>query len=146
MSIESQEPGRTLRPWGWFERLCRGPDHQVKRLHLRAGQRLSRQRHRQRIEHWVVVEGEGVLERDGEVFTATPGTTLWIPLGAVHRATAGAVPLVIVEVQLGSRLVEADIERLEDDYGRVDCPDAIGLAPCARGLSGSGGQELRSGQ
>jgi mannose-6-phosphate isomerase-like protein (cupin superfamily) len=136
----SQEPEQGLRPWGWFECLGRGSDHQVKRLHLKAGQRLSRQRHRQRSEHWVVVEGQGLLERDGEVFEATPGTTLWIPLGAVHRATAGPVPLVIVEVQLGSWLEEADIERLEDDYGRVDCPAAPGLAAGGWGHSGAGGE------
>jgi mannose-6-phosphate isomerase len=143
---QSQDHEHGLRPWGWFECLGRGPDHQVKRLHLMAGQRLSRQRHRQRSEHWVVVEGEGVLERDGEVIAATPGTTLWIPLGAVHRATAGPVPLVIVEVQLGSRLEEADIERLEDDYGRVDDPDATGLPAGVRGFSGGDGQGRRSGQ
>lgn len=143
---QSQEPRQELRPWGSFECLGRGPDHQVKRLHLNPGQRLSRQRHRHRSEHWVVVEGQGLLECDGEVVAATPGTTLWIPLGAVHRATAGPVALVIVEVQLGSRLEEADIERLEDDYGRIDRPDATELPAGPRGHSGTGGGRERSGQ
>ncbi|MCP9771054.1 phosphomannose isomerase type II C-terminal cupin domain [Synechococcus sp. Tobar12-5m-g] len=120
--MKKGEQERWPRPWGWFECLDRGPDHQVKRLHLMAGQRISRQCHRQRSEHWVVVEGQGVLERDGEVFEATPGTSLQIPLGSIHRATAGSAPLVIVEVQIGSRLEEDDIERLEDDYGRAAGP------------------------
>ena len=114
----TQGPERWLRPWGWFECLGRGSDHQVKRLHLNAGHRFSRQRHRHRSEHWVVVAGEGVLELEGVCVAAAPGSRLWIPLGAIHRASAGAVPLEIVEVQIGSRLEESDIERLDDDYGR----------------------------
>jgi mannose-6-phosphate isomerase-like protein (cupin superfamily) len=91
----------------------------VKRLQLEPGQRLSRQRHLHRCEHWVVVAGEGELEVGGSTVAAQPGTSLWIPPGAVHRARAvGADPLVIVEVQRGAILSEDDIERLADDYGR----------------------------
>ena len=43
-----------------------------------------------------------------------------IGLGAVHRIdNPGAVDLVFIEVQHGERLEEADIERLQDDYGRT---------------------------
>ncbi|EDY39753.1 Mannose-6-phosphate isomerase [Cyanobium sp. PCC 7001] len=114
-----QPTQRVLRPWGWFETLGEGPGYRVKRLQLEPGQRLSRQRHRHRCEHWVVVAGEGELEVEGSTVAAQPGTSLWIPLGAVHRAHAvGAGPLVIVEVQRGEILSEEDIERLADDYGR----------------------------
>jgi mannose-6-phosphate isomerase len=106
------------RPWGWFETLGQGEGYLVKRLGVRAGQRLSRQRHRHRCEHWVVVGGNGVLECDGSLITATAGTCLFIPLGAIHRATAGDQELLIVEVQRGELLREDDIERLADDYGR----------------------------
>lgn len=110
---------RTMRPWGWFETLTDGGSYRVKRLFLRPGHRLSRQRHRHRCEHWVVTEGSGRLERNGRSFRAMPGTVLFIPLGAVHRAGADADgPLVIIEVQRGSILREDDVERLEDDYGR----------------------------
>jgi mannose-1-phosphate guanylyltransferase len=37
----------------------------------------------------------------------------------VHRATACASPLEIIEVQRGDELREDDIERLADDYGRL---------------------------
>ncbi|MCT0200255.1 phosphomannose isomerase type II C-terminal cupin domain [Synechococcus sp. CS-1325] len=113
------EAERCERPWGWFECLVSGPGYQVKRLQLKAGQRISLQRHQQRSEHWVVIEGAGTLECDGQVIEAEQGTRLLIPLGAVHRATAGAIPLAILEVQIGSRLDEDDIERLADDYGRM---------------------------
>lgn len=110
---------RVERPWGWFETLADGPGYLVKRLRILAGRRLSLQRHRQRSEHWVVVAGDGLLERDGERLAASPGATLFVPLGSRHRATAGSGDLEIIEVQRGEALREDDIERFEDDYGRV---------------------------
>ncbi|MEB3321374.1 MAG: phosphomannose isomerase type II C-terminal cupin domain [Synechococcaceae cyanobacterium] len=110
---------RSLRPWGWFELLAEGPGYRVKRLRIEAGLRLSRQRHHHRSEHWVVVAGEGTAELEGRPLALLPGSTLLIPLGAVHRAAAGAAPLEIIEVQRGALLREDDIERLADDFGRV---------------------------
>jgi len=109
---------RVERPWGWFESLGSGEGYQVKRLLLRAGNRISLQRHQHRSEHWVVVSGEGWLECEGSSIPAEVGTHLAIPQGAVHRARAGALDLLIVEVQQGPWLNEDDIERLSDDYGR----------------------------
>jgi mannose-6-phosphate isomerase len=91
----------------------------VKRLCIHAGRRISLQRHRWRSEHWLVVGGDGLLECGGEQWQAGPGTSLVIPLGAVHRASAGNADLLIVEVQRGERLREDDIERLADDFGRL---------------------------
>ena len=110
---------REERPWGWFETLGSGEGYRVKRLWIRAGQRISLQRHRHRSEHWVVVAGNGTLECDGRVRKASPGTALEVPCGAVHRAAAGSADLLIVEVQRGELLREDDIERLADDYQRL---------------------------
>ncbi len=110
---------RVERPWGWFESLGSGEGYQVKRLCIHAGQRISLQRHRHRLEHWVVVEGDGELECEGTRLAASPGTTLLVPCGAVHRASAGGSDLLIVEVQRGALLSEDDIERLADDYARA---------------------------
>ncbi|MFZ9168499.1 phosphomannose isomerase type II C-terminal cupin domain [Vulcanococcus sp.] len=107
------------RPWGWFETLGAGDGYLVKRICIRAGERISLQRHRHRLEHWVVVSGCGQLHCDGEDLEARAGTTLLVPCGAIHRASAGAEDLVIVEVQRGAELREDDIERLEDDYQRI---------------------------
>lgn len=92
----------------------------MKRLCIRAGQRISLQRHRLRHEHWLVVGGDGLLECNGTSLAASVGTVLEVPCGAVHRATAGAAGLLIVEVQRGSELREDDIERLADDYQRAN--------------------------
>jgi len=121
-------PERLHRPWGWFETLAAaGPadaegariGYLVKRLWIEPGRRISRQRHRQRCEHWVVVAGSGLLECAEAQLAAGSGTTLEIPVGAVHRASAGPEGLLIIEVQRGERLCEDDIERFADDYGRV---------------------------
>ncbi len=121
LSPSSSTPmgGRSERPWGWFETLAEGEGYRVKRLKLHAGRRLSLQRHRHRCEHWVVVAGEGTIECDGHPQEAAVGTTVFIPVGGLHRAGAGAVDLEIIEVQRGPLLSEDDIERLEDDFGRV---------------------------
>ncbi len=110
---------RTVRPWGWFEPLAEGSGYLVKRIHIDAGQRISLQRHHHRCEHWVVVGGSGILEVEDSHLGAGVGSTVFIPTGAVHRATAGAEPLEIIEVQRGSDLREDDIERMADDYGRI---------------------------
>ncbi|MFQ6537409.1 MULTISPECIES: phosphomannose isomerase type II C-terminal cupin domain [Aphanothece] len=111
---------RVSRPWGWFETLAEGLDYRVKRLLIQPRMRLSLQRHRHRCEHWVVVAGSGLLHLEGQDIPAEPGTTLFIPVRALHRASAGAEALVIVEVQRGEELREDDIERLADDHGRAD--------------------------
>jgi mannose-6-phosphate isomerase-like protein (cupin superfamily) len=111
--------GRMQRPWGWFETLAEGEGYRVKRLRLDAGRRISLQRHRHRCEHWVVVAGEGSIECEGRLLDAVVGTTLFIPVGVLHRASAGAVGLEIIEVQRGGLLSEDDIERFDDDFGRV---------------------------
>jgi mannose-6-phosphate isomerase-like protein (cupin superfamily) len=107
------------RPWGWFEPLGSGEGYLVKRLCIRAGQRISLQRHHHRSEHWVVVGGHGTLLCDNQSHEARAGCTLLIPCGALHRASAGDQDLLIVEVQRGARLSEDDIERIADDYQRV---------------------------
>jgi len=112
-------PGRQQRPWGWFETLGQGEGYLVKRLWLQAGRRISLQRHRHRCEHWVVVRGVGLVFCDGRERQVVSGDSLFIPQGAIHRATAGAEDLELIEVQRGLLLSEADIERFEDDFGRV---------------------------
>ena len=107
------------RPWGWYETLIQGDNYLVKRLLVRAGEQLSLQRHRHRSESWIVVSGLGALLCGETWHAASQGVMLSIPCGAVHRARADGSDLLILEVQHGDDLREDDIERLQDDYGRV---------------------------
>jgi len=114
---------REDRPWGTFEVLSDEPSHKVKRLEVRPQGRLSYQRHLHRSEHWFVVGGRGRVTIDGTPVEVGPGTAVDIPAGAAHRVeNTGHEMLVFVEVQHGTSFDEDDIERLEDDYGRVAQP------------------------
>ena len=77
------------------------------------------QRHQHRCEHWVVVAGDGQLQVADELIAAAAGISVFIPKGALHRASGGHGDLEIVEVQRGELLSENDIERLADDFGRI---------------------------
>ena len=110
---------RVERPWGWYETLTQGDKYLVKRLLVCAGQQLSLQRHRHRSESWTVVSGSSALLCGERWHAASQGVMLSIPCGAVHRARADGSDLLILEVQHGVDLREDDIERLQDDYGRV---------------------------
>jgi mannose-1-phosphate guanylyltransferase/mannose-6-phosphate isomerase len=111
---------RVYRPWGYFESLDEGKGFQVKRLMVKAGAKISLQRHRQRAEHWVVVSGKARVTRDGEEILLGANQSTYIPLGATHRLeNAGTEPLYVIEVQSGAYLGEDDIERFADDYRRT---------------------------
>jgi mannose-6-phosphate isomerase-like protein (cupin superfamily) len=108
------------RPWGAFEVLSDNESHKVKRLTVDPGQRLSYQRHAHRSEHWFVVHGSGVATIDGAPHSVCPGVAVDVPLGVAHRIeNSGDEPLVFIEVQHGRSFDEGDIERIEDDYGRL---------------------------
>jgi mannose-1-phosphate guanylyltransferase/mannose-6-phosphate isomerase len=115
---------RHYRPWGYYQSLDQGRRHQVKRIVVKPGARLSLQKHAHRAEHWTVVEGVadvtvGMTRETLEVTTVRENETAHIPRGAIHRmSNPGETPLVLIEVQVGDYLGEDDIERLEDDYGR----------------------------
>ena len=107
-------------PWGGYSVLFQGPDFQVKRIEVKPGLRLSLQRHAQRAEQWTVVSGLGVAIVDGKQTPVKRGSTVDIPVGAVHRMhNTDKIPLVFIEVQYGKYLGEDDIVRLEDDFNRA---------------------------
>ena len=111
---------RDTRPWGHFDILSDEPDHKVKRLVVEPGKRLSLQRHQQRSEHWFVVAGTPEVTRDEEIIRLGPGDAFDIPQGSLHRiANPGQDRVVIIEIQRGTYFGEDDIERMEDDFGRI---------------------------
>lgn len=108
------------RPWGRWEVLGAGDGHVVKRITVKPGKRLSLQRHFHRAERWVVVAGRGLVTLGEETLPIGVGEAAHIPVLTIHRIeNTGAEDLVFVEVQLGDHLDEGDIERLQDDAGRV---------------------------
>lgn len=108
------------RPWGTFTVLDEGESFKVKRIEVLPGKRLSYQKHAQRAEHWVVVQGTAKVTLDGRDIEVRSGEAIDIAIGSAHRVeNPGDQLLVFIEVQRGNYLGEDDIVRLQDDFGRV---------------------------
>jgi mannose-6-phosphate isomerase-like protein (cupin superfamily) len=119
----NNSPRFDRRPWGSFTVLDEGEGFKVKRIEVLSGKRLSYQKHMQRAEHWVVVQGSARVTLDGREIEVAPGGAIDVPLGAMHRIeNAGTQTLIFIEVQRGNYLGEDDIIRLQDDYGRQEPP------------------------
>ena len=108
------------RPWGKYDSMDEGERFQVKRITVKAGAKLSVQKHHHRAEHWVVVSGAAKVRVDDDEKLLSENESVFIPLGAVHSLeNPGKIPLELIEVQSGSYLGEDDIVRFEDLYGRA---------------------------
>jgi len=108
------------RPWGTFTVLDEGENFKVKRLEVLPGKRLSYQKHSQRAEHWVVVQGTAKVTLDDRDFIVETGQAIDIAIGSAHRVeNPGDELLIFIEVQRGAYLGEDDIVRLQDDFGRT---------------------------
>jgi len=108
------------RPWGTFTVLDEGDGFKVKRIEVLPGKRLSYQKHAQRAEHWVVVQGTAKVTLDDTEVNVVAGQAIDIAVGSAHRVeNAAAELLVFIEVQRGDYLGEDDIVRLQDDFGRA---------------------------
>jgi len=91
----------------------------VKRIVVNPGASLSLQMHHHRAEHWIVVQGTAVVEKEGVEELVGENQSTYIPLGAKHRlSNPGKIPVELIEVQSGAYLGEDDIKRFEDRYGR----------------------------
>ncbi len=107
-------------PWGSFTVLDEGDNFKVKRIEVLSGKRLSYQKHSQRAEHWVVVQGKAKVTLDDLEIVVASGGAIDIAVGSAHRVeNAGTDTLVFIEVQRGTYLGEDDIVRLQDDFGRA---------------------------
>ena len=108
------------RPWGSYTVLNQGKGFKVKLVEVSSGKRLSLQRHKNRSEHWVVVQGEAKITNGRDVLFLEENQSTYIPIKGIHRLeNATKRPLKIIEVQCGKELLESDIQRLDDDHGRV---------------------------
>jgi mannose-1-phosphate guanylyltransferase/mannose-6-phosphate isomerase len=107
------------RPWGSYQSVDMGERHQVKRIVVKPGGRLSLQKHHHRSEHWIVVRGAARVTVNETIKIVHENESIYIPIGSVHRLeNPGKILLELIEVQTGSYLGEDDIIRIEDDYQR----------------------------
>lgn len=108
------------RPWGYYTVLAQGDGFLTKLIQVNPGQKLSVQSHNHRSEHWVVLKGTAKVVLEGKEHILSPGHSVDIAVKAIHSLqNPYKETLQIVEVQKGDLLIEEDIVRYEDMYGRV---------------------------
>ena len=118
-SSEGKAHRRIYRPWGHYTSIVEGSRWQVKRISVKPGASLSLQMHHHRAEHWVVVRGTALVEKNGVEELIGENQSTYIPLGAQHRlSNPGKIPVEMIEIQSGAYLGEDDIVRFDDVYGR----------------------------
>ncbi|MBR2069571.1 MAG: mannose-1-phosphate guanylyltransferase/mannose-6-phosphate isomerase [Candidatus Gastranaerophilales bacterium] len=108
------------RPWGYYTILNQGEGYLTKMICVSRKGQLSLQSHNHRSEHWVVLSGIARVTLEDKVFMLKAGSSIDIPVKAIHQlANPYDTELKIIEVQKGDKLVEEDIVRYKDIYGRV---------------------------
>lgn len=108
------------RPWGFYTVIAQGKGFQTKIIHVNVGQKLSVQSHNFRSEHWVVLSGMAKVVLEGKDHILSPGHSIDIPVKAIHSLqNPFEEDIEIIEIQKGDVLVEEDIIRYEDMYGRA---------------------------
>lgn len=108
------------RPWGYYQILSNEDDHKVKRIIVYPEKRFSLQKHKKRDEHWYVITGTALVTLNDDEVKVREGESVNIKRGTLHRVMNQAdTNLVFIEVQTGEYFGEDDIERIEDDFGRI---------------------------
>lgn len=109
-----------FRPWGFYTVIAQGKGFQSKIIHVNPGQKLSLQSHNHRSEHWVILNGTAKVILEGKELVLSPGHSVDIPVKAIHSLqNPYKEDVEVIEVQKGDILLEEDIIRYEDMYGRV---------------------------
>jgi mannose-6-phosphate isomerase-like protein (cupin superfamily) len=111
--------GEEVRPWGKFRfyphRLAAG----LKIITVRPSRALSLQYHHRRSEFWVVLDAGLEMTLGRRVWRLKRGEEIFIPRRTPHRLRCvGRRPGRVMELWIG-RSNEADIVRLQDDFGRL---------------------------
>lgn len=117
-SLSSFEAIHDDRPWGWFDQFTHGQSTTVKIIEVKAGKRLSDQRHQHRDELWVVLDAALGVIINGEQKTYKRHDRIEIPRRTWHRAVGLEKDCRWLEISFG-QFDEQDIERRSDDFGRT---------------------------
>lgn len=105
------------RPWGGYTILKKTNLYWVKKLFVNKSKRLSLQSHALRNEVWYVLSGEILVQLGNKEKHLYAGDVIFIPKLRKHRITAVKKSCVL-EFAFG-RVLESDIVRYEDDFGRT---------------------------
>ena len=109
--IESAQHKRQYKPWGYVEVITDGQSFIVNRVMIKPGMAMSLQRHQQRAEHWVVLQGVADVVRGEDALQLQVNQSINIPANTWHQLLNNtANELIVIEVQTGV-IDDGDIER-----------------------------------
>lgn len=104
------------RPWGSHDAIAEGRRFHVKRVTVKPGEKVSKQIHFNRAEHWVVVSGTAKVTKGAQEVLLAENQSIYIPIGESHSIeNPGKVPLQVIEVRSGDYLGEDDVVRLDQN-------------------------------
>lgn len=102
------------RPWGSFTILERHTLYQIRRMSVLPHAVVQPQLHRNRSEHWIVLEGEGHARIGDVEKTLEPGISGYIPPNTRHELrNMKSTSLELIEIQVGMPIDDDDIIRFE---------------------------------
>lgn len=110
---EQKQLESATRPWGIWRVLDVDQGYKVKRLEILPDAAISLQYHNHRSEHWTIVQGEGKVIVDGNIFKVVKGESFYVPKQSLHKITNTHLheTLIAIEVQMGEICSEDDIVR-----------------------------------
>ncbi|HXW52804.1 MAG TPA: phosphomannose isomerase type II C-terminal cupin domain [Myxococcota bacterium] len=108
---------KVARPWGGYAILKKTRTFWIKKLFVNRHARLSLQSHRFRSEVWFVISGVIHAQVGNQIHRAKAGDIIYVPVNRKHRIFA-VNDACVLEFAFGL-VLEHDITRYEDDYGRV---------------------------
>lgn len=107
------------KPWGYYNTLINNKEFLVKKIVIFPKQSISLQIHNFRSEHWIVLEGTATILINQNEITLKKSESTYVHQKTEHKVTNNDdEPLIILETQLGTKLSENDIIRIEDQYNR----------------------------
>lgn len=113
-------------PWGAYDSVDVRERHQVKRITVRPGAKLSLKMHHHLAEYWIVVKGTALITRGEEEILLTENQSTYIPPGVKHRLeNPGKTYIEPIELQFWSYLGEHDILLFENNYGRAPVIESV---------------------
>ncbi|MBS9269213.1 mannose-1-phosphate guanylyltransferase/mannose-6-phosphate isomerase [Escherichia coli] len=104
------------RKWGRFEQIDEGVGFQVNRITIDVGKYISKQYHKYRAEHWIIVSGIAEITLDKVTKICKENESVYVPTNCIHSIkNLGNTILEIIEVQSGTYFGEDDIIRLSTE-------------------------------
>ena len=116
---ETVTHAREVRPWGQFTVLheesaaAAASGYKVKEVVLDGHGQMTFQYHPGRDETWVIVEGEALIQHDGDELRLSAGQSITVPRGTRHRlSNPSDKRLKLIEIGYGQALGDDDTVRL----------------------------------